>query len=136
MAHFPSLLIVEDDMIDTKFISNAIRKADESIEVEFARDGEDALRKLEDGPRPQIILTDLNMPRMNGHQLLKHLRAHRDWKRIPTIVLSTSSDQRDVDISYEFHANAYLTKPDSISGYDQVVSFIKSFWLEQVRLPS
>ncbi len=136
MTTEPTLLIVDDDAIDTRFITNAIRKADESIQLEFARDGEDALKRLEDGPRPKIILTDLNMPRMNGHELIRKLRKHKDWKNIPTIVLSTSTDQKDIDLSYEFHANAYLSKPDNLSGYDEIGSFIKSFWLDQVRLPS
>lgn len=130
------LLIVDDDSFDTRFISNAIRKADDSIQLEFARDGADAIKRLEDGPKPKIILTDLNMPRMNGHELIRRLRDHKDWKKIPTIVLSTSTDQKDVDLSYEFHANAYLSKPDNLSGYDEIGAFIKSFWLEHVRLPS
>ena len=136
MTSSPSLLVVDDDAIDTRFIKNAIHAADDSIELAFARDGEDAIRQLEDGHRPRIILTDLNMPKMDGHKLIQRLRAHKDWKKIPTIVLSTSTDQEDIDLSYEFHANAYIAKPDTVSGYEQVGSFIKSFWLKHVRLPS
>jgi CheY-like chemotaxis protein len=87
-------------------------------------------------PRPDIILLDLNLPRMNGDEFMKELRAGgSDLVRIPIIVLTSSKSEEDIVKSYDLQANAYLTKPVDPEEFVQIIQTFKSFWLEVVRLP-
>ena len=130
-----AILLVEDDIKDQKFILRALNKANEGLNVEVAKDAERALDVLHSGSLPKIIITDLNMPGMGGKGLLDILKSDDRYKMIPTIVLSTSENEADIDDSYNRHANAYLVKPDSIAGYQRVASLLQEFWLKEVKLP-
>ncbi len=129
------ILIVEDDLKDQKFILRALNKADENLKIEIAKDAECALEALQNGSNPRIIVTDLNMPGMGGRGLLDVLKSDDRFKNIPTIVLSTSDNETDVDDSYNRKANAYMVKPDSVAGYQKVASLLNDFWLKEVKLP-
>ena len=86
-------------------------------------------------PRPSLILLDLNMPRVNGTEVLERLREEPELSRIPVVILTTSDEERDISRSYALGANAYMVKP---SAFDEMVSFaqiVKAHWLEAVRLP-
>jgi CheY-like chemotaxis protein len=135
MTHSSIILIVEDDPVDVRFIRRALSQVDENLTVETARDGQAAIEYLAGGKLPQLILTDLNMPRMNGYDLLKTLKNAPLWKSIPTIIFSTSSDVNDIKYCYSEHANAYLVKPDSMAAYSQIANLLKKFWFEQIELP-
>jgi CheY-like chemotaxis protein len=108
-----------------------------------ARDGEDALRRVRlegehrDGPRPDLILLDLNLPRKDGREVLRELKQSPDpeLRRIPVVVLTTSGLERDILSAYEQHANAYITKPVDLDQFVSVVNAIEAFWLTAVKLP-
>jgi chemotaxis family two-component system response regulator Rcp1 len=84
---------------------------------------------------PDIILLDLNMPRMDGRELLARIKADDKLKTIPTVILTTSDSQEDIMKSYELHANCYLTKPVQWEAFENLVKHINDFWLIKVRLP-
>lgn len=130
------ILLVEDDALDVTLIKRAIRSVSPEIEIVHAADGESALAMLSNGPAPRLIVTDLKMPRMNGHQLLKTLKANSDLKRIPVIVFSTSDDINDVRSCYEEYANAYMIKPQSASAYRKVADTIRQHWFEIAAVPA
>ena len=86
-------------------------------------------------PRPDLILLDLNLPRMDGREVLTALKQDEGWKRIPVIILTTSNDEQDVLKAYDLHANCFITKPVRLERFLQVVQSIEEFWLAVVRLP-
>jgi CheY-like chemotaxis protein len=107
----------------------------------IARDGIEALEYLRregthsDAARPDIILLDLNMPRMDGRELLQHIKADESLAAIPVVVLTTSKAEEDIVRSYQLHANCYITKPVDLEQFLKVVRSIEDFWLTVVRLP-
>ncbi len=138
------ILIVDDDPDDLFLIRKAIRENEIPNPVVCVRDGEEALEYLrrEDrfaevppGPLPSLILLDLNMPRMNGHETLRVLKGDRALKSIPAVVLSTSASPEDVSKAYELGANAYISKPDSYDKLVATVKALKDFWLQTARPP-
>jgi CheY-like chemotaxis protein len=104
-------------------------------------DGEEAIEfltrngKYNDAPRPDLILLDLNLPKMDGREVLEKIKADPDLKRIPVLVLSTSRSDRDVAGAYEHRANCYLAKPSELDEYLDVVRAIEAYWLSCVALP-
>jgi CheY-like chemotaxis protein len=88
-----------------------------------------------DAPRPDFILLDLNLPRMDGREVLARIKADVDLRTIPTVVLTTSDADADILKSYELNANAYLTKPVTLEAFENLVKSINDFWLTQVKLP-
>ena len=135
------VLVVEDDLGDVALVESAF--ADHSIPsaLHHAADGAEALAFLRRegryhaAPRPDLILLDLNMPRMDGRQVLTAIKADDDLKSIPTIVFTTSSSQSDVISSYGAHANAYVTKPLDFNDYEQAVIKIRNFYGHTAVLP-
>ena len=131
----PRILLVEDDPIDQKFIRQALTASSSNLQVDLARDGAEALNYLRGNGPPKVILIDLNMPRMNGQELLSALKGDQKLRKIPAIVLSTTDDMKTITECYERHANAYLVKPASPAGYRRVAGRLKEFWLDEVQLP-
>jgi CheY-like chemotaxis protein len=86
-------------------------------------------------PRPDMILLDLNMPRMDGRQVLAEIKKDDNLKTIPTVILTTSEAEVDVARSYQLQANCYLTKPVQLDAFEELVKSINEFWLTTVRLP-
>ena len=86
-------------------------------------------------PRPDLILLDLNLPRKNGHEVLAEIKEDSQLKRIPVVILTTSSAEKDVLSTYNLHANCYITKPVDLNQFMEVVKTIEDFWLTIVRLP-
>ncbi len=130
------ILLVEDDPIDMRFVKKYLEDNtdDQDLIVNTARDGQEALEVLEQDPSHSFIILDLNMPGMDGRQLLTALKSDEKLKSIPAIVLSTSDSKADIADCYARHANAYLVKPDSPVGYKQTVMRLKEFWLGEARL--
>jgi CheY-like chemotaxis protein len=89
-----------------------------------------------DANRPDLILLDLNLPRMNGFEVLNEIKEDPDLKRIPVVVLTTSQAEQDIIQSYNLYANAYVTKPVDLEQFVRVLKSIEDFWLEIVRLPN
>ncbi|MET9134210.1 MULTISPECIES: response regulator [Streptomyces] len=130
------VLLVEDDVADAMLIEEALaeRGARNLVQV---TDGVAALEHLRgDGnARPDLIVLDLNMPRMNGRELLKILKSDEDLQTIPVVVLTTSTAPDDVTGAYSSHANAYVTKPVNLEEFEQAVQSIDAFYLDTVTRP-
>lgn len=134
------ILLVEDNPLDAKATFNAARKLDMAGNIEVVSDGQAALDYLridrEAGSGPALILLDLNLAGMDGNEVLSEIRADPKLRTVPVVVLSTSSDDRDVAGAYQRGANAYITKPVELDGWVRVISTINEFWLSVARLPT
>lgn len=136
------ILLVEDNPGDIKLTREAFKEGQIANTLHVVTDGAEALNFLfqreeyADAPRPDFVLLDLNLPRKNGDEVLKELRADPDCTDIPVIVLTGSSAQEDVIRSYELSANAYLTKPVDPQEFIETVLSTEQYWLSVVRLPT
>ncbi len=130
------VLLVEDDIADAMLIEEALSERGARNLVQ-ATDGVAALEHLRDpdSVRPDLIVLDLNMPRMNGRELLRVLKTDEDLQTIPVVVLTTSSAPDDVTDAYSSHANAYVTKPVNLQEFEQAVQSIDTFYLETATRP-
>ena len=129
------VLLVENDPADQLFLKKAFERFKEQLDISTVRDGSEALAHLKHNGSPSIILLDLNMPGMNGRELLDRLRADDELKLVPSIVLSTSDDAADIRSCYERNASAYLVKPETPEDYRRIAGRIYDFWIEEVKLP-
>jgi two-component system, chemotaxis family, response regulator Rcp1 len=136
------ILLVEDSPSDILLTQKVLADARIANHVHVVRDGVDALNFVrrrppyEDAPVPDLILLDLNLPRMDGREVLREIKSDADLRQIPVIVLTTSRDELDVLRSYELHANSYVTKPIDLTEFIDVVRSIEGYWLSIVRLPA
>jgi two-component system, chemotaxis family, response regulator Rcp1 len=135
------VLLVEDSPGDVRLTQEAFREADSSIDLHVATDGADAMAYLRrqgihaNAPRPDFILLDLNLPKMDGREVLAHIKKAGDLKTIPTVILTTSDAEADIVTSYRLRANCYLSKPVQLEEFEGLVKSINDFWLTMVRLP-
>ena len=135
------LMLVEDNPGDVDLTLEALRDARVRNRISVAHDGLDALARLtrqpphEEHPRPDLILLDLNLPRMDGRELLARIRANESLANIPVVILTSSAAERDIVRTYALHANCYVTKPIDLDQFIEVVRSIQYFWLTVVRLP-
>ena len=135
------ILLVEDNEDDVLLTKHAFGKIPWDIEIHVASEGMAGLAMLrrepphENVPRPDLILLDLNMPRMDGRQMLAEMKADPDLKSIPTVVLTTSDAEVDVATAYASHANAYVTKPVDFRRFAQDIERLSQFWFDLVTLP-
>jgi two-component system, chemotaxis family, response regulator Rcp1 len=134
------VLLVEDNPGDVRLTREAFRAANKAIHVYVAADGVEAMDFLRkegnhaDAPRPALILLDLNLPRMDGREVLARIKTDDDLKMIPTVILSTIEAEADIDTSYQLHANCYLAKPALADDLDRIISRINDFWLRNLPL--
>jgi CheY-like chemotaxis protein len=135
------ILLAEDNPNDVRMTKRAFEKGKFLNNIHVAEDGVEALAFLRregeyaDEPRPDIILLDLEMPRMDGKEVLAELEDDPDLAQIPVIVLTSSEAERDVIESYKHSANAYMTKPVGYEAFQETVREIEQFWFELVKLP-
>ncbi len=135
-----TVLLVEDSPGDVRLTEEAFRNAGSSIALHVASDGVEAMDFLfqrgthAQAPRPDLILLDLNLPRMDGREVLAKIKSSETLKTIPTLILTTSQSEADILRSYQLYANAYLTKPVQLDAFDGLVASISNFWLTKVRL--
>lgn len=137
------ILLVEDSVADVELTLEALSEATIAYEVTVVREGAAALAHLlanananASGPgRPDLVILDLNLPKMSGHEVLAAMRDHDDLRRLPVTILTTSSAEADVVRTYDLGANCYLTKPVDVDQFVHVVRSIEDFWLGLVRLP-
>jgi CheY-like chemotaxis protein len=135
------ILLVEDSPTDVELTVELLREARVANELHVARDGEEALAFLrhdtgyEQTPRPDLILLDLNLPRVKGQDVLQAIKNDPELKVMPVIVLTSSSVDSDVLSAYRQHANAFVSKPLDVDEFTRVVRSIEGFWLSIVRLP-
>jgi CheY-like chemotaxis protein len=132
---------VEDNPGDVRLTKEALRESDLHHQLFVVSDGIDALAFLRqegqyvDAPRPDIILLDLNLPRLDGRKVLGIVKSDSELRYIPIIVLSTSDDEQDILTSYNLHANCYITKPMDLAYFNMIVQRIEMFWFGIVALP-
>jgi CheY-like chemotaxis protein len=135
------ILLVEDSPGDIRLTVEAFRDANPAVHIIVARDGTEAMAYLRQlgiyvlAPRPDLILLDLNMPKMDGREVLALIKADESLKLIPTVILTTSAEEADIVHSYKHHANCYLQKPVELQSFEDLVKSVNNFWLNQVRLP-
>jgi chemotaxis family two-component system response regulator Rcp1 len=135
------VLLVEDSPGDVRLTQEAFRDVNKSIQLHVATDGVEAMAFLRregaciDAPRPTLILLDLNLPRMDGREVLAHIKADDSLRTIPTVILTTSDAEADIVKSYQLQANCYLTKPAQFDEFANLVRSINDFWLTKAKLP-
>jgi two-component system, chemotaxis family, response regulator Rcp1 len=136
-----NVLLVEDSPGDVRLTREAFREADKSIRLHVAEDGVEAMTFLRqegvhvDAPRPDFILLDLNLPKMDGREVLAHIKSDESLKAIPTIILTTSDAAADILRSYQLQANSYLSKPVQLEEFETLVVRINE-WMTTVKLPA
>jgi CheY-like chemotaxis protein len=135
------VLLVEDDPGDVVLVTEAFEQNKVHNRLHTVQDGVEALQFLRreppylDSPSPDLILLDLNLPRKDGREVLEEIKADRELRRIPVVVLTTSKAEEDVLRSYDLHANAYVTKPVDFERFIEVVRQIDEFFVSVVKLP-
>jgi len=131
------ILLVEDDPGDVLMTREALADSKLINNLQVVDNGEDAMAYLArtDVPRPDLILLDLNLPRMDGREVLAAIKQDEALKRIPVVVLTTSEAEEDVLRSYDLHANAYVTKPVDFERFVDIVRRVDEFFITVVRLP-
>ncbi len=135
------ILLVEDNPGDIRLTKEALHECKMHNNLNIVCDGEDALNYLfqrnghEDKIRPDLILLDLNLPKVNGRQILEEIKKADELKRIPVVILTTSEAEEDIIKTYDLHANCYITKPVDLNQFIKVIKSINDFWLTIVKLP-
>jgi two-component system, chemotaxis family, response regulator Rcp1 len=135
------VLLVEDSTGDVRLTREAFHDANKSIHLQVATDGVEAMAILRregvhaDAPRPDLILLDLNLPKMDGREVLAQIKKDPRLRMIPTVILTTSEAEADILKSYQLQANCYLSKPVQFDEFAQLVRTISNFWLTTVKLP-
>ncbi|MBL8504311.1 MAG: response regulator [Rhodocyclaceae bacterium] len=135
------MLLVEDNPGDALLTREALRDAKMANRLDWVQDGVEAMDylrrqgKYADASPPDLILLDLNMPRMDGREVLAELKNDTALKHIPVVVLTTSQAEEDILRAYELHANCFIGKPVDFAEFVRVVKSIESFWFSVVRLP-
>ena len=132
-----SILLVEDDVVDVMSVRRALRELNSNTTLSVAGNGEEALvylRNLEH-PLPGIILLDLNMPRMNGIDVLKILKNDERLRRIPVVILTTSKEEKDRLESFNLSVAGYMIKPVDYAGFVEIVRTIQRYWTQSEMPP-
>jgi len=135
------ILLVEDNPGDARLTQEALKESKMLNHLHHVRDGVEAMEFLRregrytEAPIPDIILLDLNLPRKDGREVLAELKGMPRLKNIPVVVLTTSDAEQDILMSYNLHANCYITKPVDLEKFIEIVQGIENFWLSIVKLP-
>jgi len=136
------VLLVEDCVEEAEMTMEALRDGRVRNRIHWVEDGEEALTFLRRqgrhsaAPRPDLVLLDLRLPRMSGHEVLAEIKQHADWRRIPVVIMTSSDDEKDILNAYDHHANCYVTKPVDMEKFLEVIRSIEDFWLAIVQLPA
>ena len=138
-----TILIADDDTDDRLFMDRALRQSGYTQTIQFVEDGEDLMHYLrrqghyteQNAPWPDLLILDLNMPRKNGFQALTEIKDDPKLRRLPVIVMSTSSADEDVIKTYNLGVNSFVTKPFNFNRLVEMVGALKTYWLDTVKLP-
>ncbi|MHA4809995.1 response regulator [Flavitalea flava] len=135
-----NILLVEDNEGDIVLTREAFEESKLINEIQVIRDGKEAIRFFEnladDASKPNIVLLDVNLPKVSGHEVLKFIKNHEKHSSIPVIMLTTSSSEKDILQSYRNHVNCYITKPIDIGDFLKAMSKIEDFWINIVSVPN
>lgn len=136
------ILLVEDNAGDVRLTQEVLKGSKVHNNLMVATNGQEALNclrkqgKFSASPRPDLILLDLNLPVMDGREVLQRIKDDSDLKRIPVVILTTSKAEEDILKTYNLHANCYVTKPVDLDQFVKVVKSLEDFWLAIVKLPN
>jgi CheY-like chemotaxis protein len=136
------ILLVEDNVEEAELTLGTLKEGRVRNRVHWVEDGEEALAFLRRqgrhsaAPRPDLVLLDLHLPRLNGLEVLAEIKQHPQWKRIPVVIMTSSDSEKDVLTAYDRHANCYVTKPIDMDKFMEAVRSIEDFWLSIVHLPA
>ena len=141
MQSIPQILLVEDNQGDITLFKTAIVGVGKEYEIEIAKDGEEAMKVLmgltnsNASFRPNLVFLDLNLPKVDGFQVLKLIREREELRHLPVVVFSSSDAQADIIKAYELNANAYVIKPIQFNDYSLRIAETLEYWLNIVMLP-
>lgn len=146
MRPLPVVLVAEDSEHDRLIIAEAFKEAVILAELRFVEDGEELLDYLRrtgayadgagrDAPWPAVVLLDINMPKVNGHEAMRAIRADARLRDLPVIALSTSDSPKQIALAYSLGVNSFLTKPARFPDFVKLMRLFAGYWLEGVRLP-
>jgi CheY-like chemotaxis protein len=136
------ILLVEDSAQESKLTMNALQEGRVSNRVHWVENGEEAMEFLRregrfaDAPRPDLVLLDLKMPRMDGLEVLAEMKGSPNWRRIPVVMMTSETREESVRAAYDQHVNCYVNKPLYADKFKDVVRSIEDFWLGLVRYPA
>jgi CheY-like chemotaxis protein len=136
------ILLVEDNPADVRLTQETLKDFKANNHLSVVRDGVEAMAflrregKYEGASRPDLILLDLNLPKKGGREVLAEIKQDSRLKRIPVVVLTTSSNEHDIFITYNLHANCYITKPVDLGQFGEFVKSIEHFWFATAKLPN
>ena len=136
-----NILMVEDNIGDIRLTQETIKRNKLRVELNVVMDGVEAISylrqegKYKNAVRPDIILLDLNLPKMDGREVLAEIKSDPELKIIPVVILTSSEADEDILKSYSLHANCYITKPVDFSQFNKVVNMLEDFWFAIVKLP-
>jgi CheY-like chemotaxis protein len=135
------VLLVEDSAAEARLACEALKETRFPVQLHVASDGIEAMEFLrregvhKGAPRPQLVLLDLNLPRKDGREVLRDIKADADLRSIPVVILTTSQAQSDIRRAYESYANCYIQKPLELDGFIEIVKSIHRYWLQTAELP-
>ena len=141
IVHAVDVLLIEDNPGDVRLTREALKEARIAVNLHVANDGLEAMKMLRQEapytgqPLPDLVLLDLNMPKMDGREVLRLIKTDERFKHIPVVVLTTSGAEKDIAQAYGMHANCYITKPVELDQFMEIVKSIEGFWLTVVKLP-
>ncbi len=136
------ILLIEDDPGDVRLTAEALKESGFPFHLTVAKDGDEALNclykvgRFVNHPTPELVLLDLNLPTISGREVLKIIKHDKLLSQIPIVVLTTSRDERDISASYNLHANSFITKPDDLERFIEVIKATENYWVNISRLPS
>jgi CheY-like chemotaxis protein len=135
------ILLVEDNPGDVRLTAEALKESGFPFHLSVARDGEDALNRLykvgayANHPTPELVLLDLDLPALKGQEVLKIIKHDKALGQIPIVILTTSKDYEDINNSYNLQANSFITKPDNLERFIEVIKATENYWINIARLP-
>ena len=135
------ILLVEDNKADVELMTETMEVSKILCDLDVVYDGEQALKYLRqegeyaDATRPDLIFLDLNLPIISGYDVLDAIKQDDELKRIPVVILTSSSAEEDICATYKLYASAYVTKPVDLDGFSKIVQAIDDFWLTVVKYP-
>ncbi|MDE2482840.1 MAG: response regulator [bacterium] len=135
------VLLVEDSPSDARLTQEAFKDGKIRNRLHLVSDGVEALAFLKregrhaDAVRPDLVLLDLNLPKLDGREVLKRIKTDPELRTIPVVILTTSEAETDIAAAYEYHANCYIQKPVDLKSFLKIVAAIEDFWLTVVKLP-
>lgn len=136
------VLLVEDNPADACLMREAFRHGSHQCRLHVAEDGVEALAyltqhgKYREAARPDLVLLDLNLPKLSGHEVLAQIKNDESLREIPVVVLTTSSRDEDLRESYNLHANCFITKPRELDDFTRLIDSLEEFWFQRAVLPN